>query len=102
MTTKYSESKFVERYQKWTKKKGYQLSEKKAVQIYRLAKEGIPTVASDAPSTRMLLLEAVKALREINSALFTILIRMKELAKILPEYPVVRAMGGVGDVFLSS
>ena len=27
----------------------------------------------------------------------TILARMKELAKSLPEYPVVRAMGGVGD-----
>ena len=35
---KFSESKFVERYQKWTKKKGYQFSETKAVQIYRLAK----------------------------------------------------------------
>ena len=64
---KFSESKFVERYQKWTKKKGYQFSE-------------------------------TKALREINSALFAILTRMKELAKTLPEYPVVRAMSGVGDV----
>lgn len=96
--TKYSESKFAERYQKWTKKKGYRFSEKKAVQIYRLAKEGIPTVASNASSTKMLLSEAVKALREINRALFAILTRMKELAKTLPEYPVVRAMGGVGDV----
>lgn len=95
---KFSESKFVERYQKWTKKKGYQFSETKAVQIYRLAKEGIPTVPSNAPSTKMLLLEATKALREINSALFAILTRMKELAKTLPEYPVVRAMSGVGDV----
>lgn len=95
---KFSESKFVERYQKWTKKKGYQFSETKAVQIYRLAKEGIPTVPSNAPSTKMLLLEATKALREINSALFAILTRMKELAKTLPEYPVVRTMNGVGDV----
>lgn len=31
--------------------------------------------------------------------LFAILTRMKELAKTLPEYPVVRAMSGVGDVF---
>ena len=53
---------------------------------------------SNAPSTKMLLLEATKALREINSALFAILTRMKELAKTLPEYPVVRAMSGVGDV----
>ena len=96
--TRRSEKKFVEHYQKWTKKKGYQFSETKALQIYSLAKDGIPTIPSNAPSTQMLLLEAVKALREVNSALFAILTRMKELAKTLPEYPVVRAMGGVGDV----
>lgn len=96
--TRRSEKKFVEHYQKWTKKKGYQFSETNALQIYSLAKDGIPTIPSNAPSTKMLLLEAVKALREVNSALFAILTRMKELAKTLPEYPVVRAMGGVGDV----
>ena len=96
--TKRSEKKFVEHYQKWTKRKGYQFSETKALQIYSLAKDGIPTIPSNAPSTKMLLLEATRALREVNSALFAILTRMKELAKTLPEYPVVRAMGGVGDV----
>ena len=96
--TRRSEKKFVEHYQKWTKKKGYQFSETKALQIYSLAKDGIPTISSNAPSTKMLLLEAVKALREVNSALFAIITRMKELAKTLPEYTVVRAMGGVGDV----
>lgn len=96
--TKHSEAKFVAHYQKWAKKKGYHQSESKAIQIYRLAKEGIPTIPSNAPSTKMLLLEAVKALREVNGALFAILTRMQELARGLPEYPVVRAMGGVGDV----
>ena len=96
--TKRSEKKFVEHYQKWTKRKGYQFSETKALQIYSLAKDGIPTIPSNAPSTKMLLLEATRALHEVNSALFAILTRMKELAKTLPEYPVVRAMGGVGDV----
>lgn len=96
--TKRSEPKFVEHYQKWAKKKGYHQSESKAIQIYRLAKEGIPTIPSNTPSTKMLLLEAVKALREVNGALFAILTRMQELARGLPEYPVVRAMGGVGDV----
>ena len=96
--TKHSEKQFVERYQRWAKKKGYHLSETKAIQVYKLAKDGIPTISSNAPSTKMLLLEAVKALREVNSALFVILTRMQELAKTLPEYPVVRAMGGVGDI----
>lgn len=79
--TKRSEKKFVEHYQKWAKKKGYQFSETKALQIYSLAKNGIPTIPSNAPSTKMLLLEAVKALRKVNGALFAILTRMKELAK---------------------
>ena len=95
---KHSEKKFVEHYQKWTKRKGYQFSEVKALQIYSLAKDGIPTIPSNAPSTKMLLLEATRALREVNSTLFAILTRMKELTKTLPEYPVVRAMEGVGDV----
>jgi transposase len=46
----------------------------------------------------MLVLEAIKTLRAIDDSLFTILSRMKELAKSLPEYSTVRAMGGVGDV----
>ena len=96
--TKYSEKQFIERYQKWAKKKGYQQCEAKAIQVYKLAKDGIPTISSNAPSTKMLLLEAIKALREVNSALFAILTRMQELAKTLPEYPIVRAMGGVGNV----
>ena len=96
--TKRTEKQFILHYQRWAKKKGYHQSEAKALQIYKLAKDGIPTIPSNAPSTKMLLLEAVKALREINGTLFAILTRMKELAKTLPEYPIVRAMGGVGDV----
>lgn len=37
-------------------------------------------------------------LREVNSTLSKILSRMQELAKEFPEYSVVRAMSGVGDV----
>lgn len=46
----------------------------------------------------MLVLEAVRVLREIDNTLLKIITRMKELAKSLPEYEVVRSMGGVGDV----
>ena len=42
--------------------------------------------------------QSVSVLRQINTTLKTILTRMQELAKKLPEYPVVRAMGGVGDI----
>ncbi len=41
--TKKSEKQFVNSYLRWAKKKGYHQSESKALQIYSLAKEGIPT-----------------------------------------------------------
>ena len=40
----------------------------------------------------------VEILRTIDKSLNNILTQMKELAKSLPEYSVVRSMGGVGDV----
>jgi transposase len=43
-------------------------------------------------------LEAVRVLREVDNTLKMILTQMQELARRLKEYPVVRAMGGVGDV----
>ena len=61
-----------------------------------MAKESIPTLPANQ-TTKMLVHEAVEVLRRVNETLNTILSRMKELAKSLPEYPVVRAMGGVGE-----
>ena len=92
---------FVGKYNNWAKKKGYHQSSKKAEKIYFLASNGIPTIASDTPSTKMLLEEANKVLREINNTLGSILSRMQELSKTLPEYETVRAMGGVGDLLAS-
>lgn len=46
----------------------------------------------------MIVQEAISVLRAADSSLHNILARMKELAKSLPEYSTVRAMGGVGDV----
>lgn len=96
--TKKSEKQFIDSYLQWAKKKGYHQSQDKAVKIYTLAKESIPTVPSSTQSTKMLVQEAVRVLREINNTLMTILTQMKQIAKTLPEYSVVRSMGGVGDV----
>jgi transposase len=46
----------------------------------------------------MLLQESVRILGEVNATLQTILTRMQALATSLPEYEIVRAMKGVGDV----
>jgi len=96
--TKKSEKQFINSYNNWAKKKGYRKSESKAIKIYALAKEGIPTLSSNVPSTKMLVLEAVRVLREIDKTLAMILSQMQELARSLKEYAVIHEMGGVGDI----
>jgi transposase len=95
---KRSEARFVSDYFRWAKKKGYQASEAKAKAIYAMARNGIPTLSSSAASTKMLTLEAVRVLTEVNRTLEAILTQMQALASALPEYGVVRAMSGVGAV----
>lgn len=96
--TSMSREEFVSEYVKWAKERKYHQSQSKAIEIYELAANGIPTLPSGTPSTKMFVQEAVSVLRAVDSSLISILSRMKELAKTLPEYPVVRSMGGVGDV----
>lgn len=96
--TKKSEAQFIRNYCTWAKKKGYHASESKAKAIYALACNGIPTLSSSAASTKMLTLEAVRVLKEVNKTLESILTQMQELAITLPEYDTVRSMNGVGDV----
>lgn len=96
--TKKSESQFIRSYCTWAKKKGYHASESKAKSIYALVCNGIPTLPASTASTKMLILEAVRVLKEVNKTLKSILTQMQELATTLPEYNTVRAMNGVGDV----
>lgn len=93
-----SESVFIDSYNVWAKSKRYRASTTKAKIIYALALEGISTLPSTTPSTKMLVLEAVGVLRMLDTTLVGILSRMRELAKTLPEYDIVMAMPGVGNV----
>lgn len=96
--TKMSEKRFCSDYIAWAKKKGYRPNEAQAKKIYNAAKSGIPSISSNNPSTKMLVLEAVRVVKEINQTLNTILTQMQEIAILMPEYDVVRNMKGVGDV----
>lgn len=98
LITSMSIEEFKDEYNNWANEKKYRRSSSKAESVYELASEGIPTLSSSTPSTKMLVQEAVSVLRAIDSSLGIILSRMKLLAKTLPEYSVVREMGGVGDV----
>lgn len=89
---------FVEVYNAWAKEKGYRASDKKAMTIYTLALDGIPTMSSKTPSTKMLVLESVRVLQMIDKTLVSILAQMRTLASGLREYDVVMAMPGVGNI----
>lgn len=95
--TSKSEEEFIESYLELAKNKGYHQSKAKAISIYALAKEGIPTLSSKIPLTKIMVLESVRVLKEIDKTLNKILTQMQEIAKSLKEYSVVRAMNGVGD-----
>ena len=95
---KMSEKQFLLDYAKWTKKKGYRYNESQAIAIYQLSKNNIPTLKSSTPSTKMLVLQAVKSVRDAELTLSLIVSQMQEIASDLPEYSVVRDMKGVGDV----
>jgi len=96
--TSKSEKRFINNYKSWAKKNGYHQSESKAIKIYELAQDGIPTLDYNAPSTKMLVLESVRVLREVEKTLSKILTHMQDLARTLKEYSTVREMNGVGDV----
>ena len=98
LITSMSREEFIEDYLAWAKEKKYHQSSAKAEAVYEMASDGIPTLSSDTPSTKMLVQEAIAVLRAVDSSLFRIISRMQELAKTLPEYSTVRSMGGVGDV----
>ena len=98
LITAMSLEKFTDEYLDWAKEKTYHPTRSKAEAVYELASNGISTLSSGTPSTKMLVQEAISVLRTVDSSLFLILTRMQELAKTLPEYSTVREMGGVGDV----
>ena len=60
---------FIEDYVSWAAEKKYHQSQSKVAELYDLASDGISTLPANTPSTKMLVLEAVRVLREIDSTL---------------------------------
>ena len=89
---------FIKEYNEWANEMKYQPSQEKANKIYDLAISGISSLPMSRGSFKTIILEAVRVLKEIDSTLFNILSQMRDIATNLPEYAVVREMGGVGDV----
>ena len=90
-----SEKAFVSKYQKWCKKHGYNFGEEKACAIYAEA-SGHIGVMPKSETTKLLVEQAVSQLRATSAALAALKHEMQSLASMLPEYPAVMDMFGVG------
>ena len=90
-----SEKAFLNKYQRWCRKNGYNFREEKALYIYSEA-GGHIGVMPKSETTKLLVEQAVSQLRATSAALATLRQEMQSLASQLPEYPVVMEMFGVG------
>ncbi|MCR4882972.1 MAG: IS110 family transposase, partial [Clostridiales bacterium] len=86
---------FVERYQKWCKRHGYNFSEAKADEIHEDARQKFPLVPKSA-TCKLLVQEAVSQLNAVSRTVETYRAEMDRLASQLPEYETGMAMTGVG------
>ena len=92
-----SQKAFAERYRKWCKRKGYNFSEDKAEAVYA-ASAGLFTTLPKTDAAKLLITSAVAELSANTKVIMTIRAEMIRLAKLLPEFPVVFAMYGVGEI----
>lgn len=92
-----SRNAFTAHYSKWCKKAGYRFSSSKAETIYDTAYNHIG-VLPKSESTKQLVKQAVVQINSIAETLAVIRREMTKLASQLPEYPVVMAMHGAGEI----
>jgi len=92
---KMSLNAFIEHYQNWCSRKGYNFSKSKAEEIYGTAKELIPVLPKD-DFTKRIIRQAISQVNSVSQTIEQLRTLMNETASKLPEYPVVMAMKGVG------
>lgn len=86
---------FLEHYQNWCKRKGYNFSTEKAKKIHAVSSDLIAVFPKDE-NTKMMIQQAVAMLNTASATVESLRLKMNETASVLPEYPVVMAMNGVG------
>lgn len=92
-----SEKAFTERYRKWCKRKGYNFSEEKALDLYASSCGHMATLPKNS-NTKLLITTAAQQLLAAKTTLVAMRTEMLRLAKLLPEYETVLAMYGVGEI----
>lgn len=92
------QSKSTSFYRKWCKRHGYLFKQCNAEEVYSLAKNAVVLVPK-SEVTKILVQEAASQLTSISCSVETYRTEMERLASMLPEYPVVMEMYGVGKSF---
>lgn len=87
---------FTEHYRNWCKRKGYNFNASKAEDIYLSASDLIAVFPKDE-MTKLLIQQAVAMLNTASETVETLRIKMDQTASLLPEYPIVMSMEGVGS-----
>jgi transposase len=95
-----SEAKFTEQYSRWCQKAGYYSNSKKVKEIYAMAKILVATLPKD-DFTKCLISQAIVQVNAIAKTMSVIRNEMQKMASMLPEYPVVLSMRGVGETLCS-
>ena len=91
-----SETRFVRDFCKWSQKKGYRVDhERQAKKIFSLVQNGIP-VLPHTPTTKIVVLEALRRVNELEKSRDIILAQMNELGNTLPEYSLISEMKCIG------
>jgi len=88
---------FYERYRKWCKRSGYSFSQRKAEKLYADACGHI-FVMPKSDTTKLLITHAIAQVNAVGESIAVVAHEMHNLAKKLPEYDVVMAFRGVGEV----
>lgn len=94
--TSFSENKFIETFNEWSKKNGYKSDSLKASQIYHHAKDCVPTLPKD-DYTKAIIRNAAEDAQHISSLIIATQTEMNRLAELLPEYPIVMSFKGIGE-----
>lgn len=95
---KYSKEAFAERYRKWCKRHRYLVRSSTIDEVYTLAQNAVVLVPK-SQTAKVIIVEAAKQLTAISRSVELYRSEMNRLAEILPEYPVVMQMFGVGSTF---
>ena len=91
------EARFVRDFCKWSQKQGYRVDhERQARKIFAFVQNGIP-VLPHTPTTKIVVLEALRRVNELENSRDIILAHMNELGKTLPEYSLISEMKCIGE-----